>query len=301
MTPPHLIEHEVPLSELREALAGLRLRDAHHLTAMRRSLGEHGQLTAVCAYECAGALEIIDGFKRFCGARELGWSTVRVRVLDLDTAQATARICELHGGRGLTELEEGWIVRALHREHGRTLGAIASALSRDKSWVWRRLMLVEGLTPSVQADVRLGLIAPRAALVVAALPRGNDQEAASHLVIERGLTVRQTALFVEEWLDAPTEDRTVVLARWSSGPPARGANGLRKTRRVCGAAESMVVTITTLRRAAGTLQGLLGATPLRALEPSAAELLHGSLRELSGVLVALARTVAVATDAQEVA
>jgi len=290
----------VRLSELGEALAGLRLRDAEHLLAMRRSIGEHGQLTAVCTYEVDGALEIFDGFKRVSGARVLGWSTVRVRVLDVDTAQATARIAALHGGRALTELEEGWIVRALHREHDLSLGAIASALSRDKTWVWRRLTLVEGLTPSVQADVRLGLIAPRAALVVAALPRGNDQAAAAQLVIERGLTVRQTALFVEEVLDAPVAERAAVLTRWSSGPPARGANGLRKTRPVRGPAESIVIAITTLRRAAGTLQGLLGATPLHALEPSAAELLAGSLRELSCVLVALTRTIASATGDDDV-
>ena len=295
MTQPSLLDQDRPLSDLGEALAGLRLRDAQHLLAMRRSLGEHGQLTPLCAFEREGGLEVIDGFKRLVAARELGWSMVRVQVLDVDAAEATARISELHGGRALTELEEGWIVRALHRDHNRSLGAIASALSRDKSWVWRRLMLVEGLCLDVQADVRLGLIAPRAALVVAALPRGNDQTAASQLVIRRGLTVRQTELLVDEWLDAPSEIRASVLARWSSsGPPARGANGLKKTHRLRGAAESMVVAITTLRRASGALHGLLGATPLSALEPGSAELLRGSLRELCLVLAALARVV---TDA----
>lgn len=300
MTQPALLDQDRPLSELGEALAGLRLRDAQHLLTMRRSLGEHGQLTPLCAFERDGGLQVIDGFKRLVAARDLGWSTVRVRVLDVDVAEATARISELHGGRALTELEEGWIVRALHRDHHRSLGAIASALSRDKSWIWRRLMLVEGLCPDVQADVRLGLIAPRAALVVAALPRGNDQTTASQLVIRRGLTVRQTELLVYEWLDAPSEKRASVFARWSSsGPPARGANGLKKTHRQRGAAESMVVAITTLRRAAGILHGLLGATPLCALEPGTAELLGGSLRELRLVIDALARVIADAAGSDD--
>lgn len=300
MTQPTLLDQDRPLSELGEALAGLRLRDAQHLLTMRRSLGEHGQLTPLCAFERDGGLQVIDGFKRLVAARDLGWSTVRVRVLEVDVAEATARISELHGGRALTELEEGWIVRALHRDHHRSLGAIASALSRDKSWVWRRLMLVEGLCPDVQANVRLGLIAPRAALVVAALPRGNDQTTASQLVIRRGLTVRQTELLVYEWLDAPSEKRASVFARWSSsGPPARGANGLKKTHRQRGAAESMVVAITTLRRAAGILHGLLGATPLCALEPGSAELLRGSLRELRLVIAALARVIADAAGSDD--
>src|ERR1019366_2265302 len=104
---------------------------------------------------------------------------------------------ELHAGRGLTALEEAWIVRALHRDHDLSQGAIAARLGCHKSWVCRRLMLVEALDASVQADVRLGLLAPRAAVLVSALPRGN-QASASGVAIRRGLTVRQTGLLVQE-------------------------------------------------------------------------------------------------------
>jgi hypothetical protein len=44
---------------------------------------------------------------------------------------------------------------------------------------------------SRQADIRLGLIAPRAAFALAALPRGN-QVVASAVVIRRALTLAQT-------------------------------------------------------------------------------------------------------------
>ncbi|MBK6519966.1 MAG: hypothetical protein IPG04_39000, partial [Polyangiaceae bacterium] len=46
-------------------------------------------------------------------------------------------------------------MRALYREHGLLQPAIAQRLGRHKSWVHRRLMLVEALDPAVQADVRL--------------------------------------------------------------------------------------------------------------------------------------------------
>lgn len=46
-------------------------------------------------------------------------------------------------------------------------------------------MLVEGLDAAVQGDVRLGLLAPRAAEVLGQVPRGN-QLAAAALVIVAG-------------------------------------------------------------------------------------------------------------------
>src|SRR5690606_14883068 len=88
---------------------------------------------------------------------------------------------------------------SLYREDGMSLPQIGIAFGRHKSWVWRRLMLAEALDPIVQGDVRLGVLAPRAAVAVSRLPRGN-QQAASAVVVRRGLTVRQTDLLVEELL-----------------------------------------------------------------------------------------------------
>ena len=66
-------------------------------------------------------------------------------------------------------------MRSLYREDHLNQPTIARLLSRHKSWVWRRLMLVESLETCVQSDVRLGLIAPRAAVALSRLPRGNQQ------------------------------------------------------------------------------------------------------------------------------
>src|ERR1700734_3724921 len=181
---------------------------------MRASLAAHGQLSPVHAYEGVDRLEVFDGFKRLRAARGLGLSELRAIVVDVDVVEATVHMRELHAGRGLTALEEAWIVRALHRDHHLSQGVIAARLRCHKSWVCRRLMLVEALDASVQADVRLGLITPRAAVLVAALPRGN-QSIASGAVVRRGLTVRQTTTFVRAMLDAadPVALQAVV-ARW---------------------------------------------------------------------------------------
>jgi ParB-like chromosome segregation protein Spo0J len=126
-----------------ETLGALRLCDPEALSAMQRSLERHGQLTAVVVFASAGErLEVIDGFKRLRAARALGWDALRVQALAVDRIHAKAAIGVLHDRRGLTELEEGWLVRSLYREDELDQPAIGRLLGRHKSWVCRRLMLV---------------------------------------------------------------------------------------------------------------------------------------------------------------
>src|SRR5215831_14570148 len=208
-TAPRLVE----IATLGERLSALRLCDAGALTAMRRSLEQHGQLCALTLFVEPGGLEIVDGFKRVRAARALGWSTLLAHVDEVGAVEAKLRIRELHDGHGLTELEEAWLVRSLYREDGMSQPEIARRLYRHKTWVWRRLMLVESLDPLVQTDVRLGLLAPRAAVEVSRLPRGN-QRAASAVVVRCGLTVRQTEALVEAILTEPDPAaREALLAR----------------------------------------------------------------------------------------
>jgi ParB/RepB/Spo0J family partition protein len=198
---------------------------------MRRSLARHGQLEALSVFTSQGQLEILDGFKRVRAARALGLRTLRARVADVDRAEAKILLLALHDRRGLTELEEAWLIRSLYRDEGLSQPTIAARLGRHKSWVFRRLMLVEALDPAVQADVRLGLLAPRAAAAVSQLPRGNQHDL-SAVVIRRGLTVRQTELVVAELLDLPDDAaRAQQIARRLDGPPS-SSNATASTR-VC--------------------------------------------------------------------
>jgi ParB-like chromosome segregation protein Spo0J len=282
-------ECPVALEKFGERLSGLRLADASALAGMRASLTAHGQLSPVYAFTGGDALEVFDGFKRLRAARSLGLRELRAVVVGVDVVEATVRMRELHAGRGLTALEEGLIVRALHRDHHLSQGVIAARLRCHKSWVCRRLILVEALDASVQADVRLGLLAPRAAVHVAALPRGN-QSLAAGLVIRRGLTVRQTVTLVRELVDAadPAAEQA-VLTRWTEGRRPTARPGVRPSRSVV---ETIALDIAAIRRSAGRLESCLVTTPLAALAPAASDLVRENLGELASVLHALTLTIA---------
>jgi ParB-like chromosome segregation protein Spo0J len=286
--PSVLATRLVDVDTLGECLSALRLCDRGTLAAMRRSLEEHGQLTALVVFPQAEQLEIIDGFKRVRAARALGWRTLAARVVEVGPIDAKLHLRELHGGRALTELEEAWLVRSLYREDHLSQPDIARLLSRHKSWVWRRLMLVEALDSAVQSNVRLGLIAPRAAVAVSRLPRGN-QPAASAVVMRRGLTVPQAELLVAEALEEkdPTA-RAALLARRLDGPLPTQSPGPRPSRAVHKSeADWMSADILRVRELAARLEARLMASPLEVFTPAAAELMRDALVRLSPVLRAL--------------
>ena len=169
--------------------------------------------------------------------------------------------------------------------------AIALRLGRHKSWVHRRLMLVEALDAAVQADVRLGLIAPRAAVVLGQLPRGN-QHASAEVVIRRGLTVRQTELLVAELLGCPDDaTRAERLTRYAAGPVPPKGPSVRATRVARAESDWLAADIASAQKIAGRLQARLLAAPVSVHGAAAAELIVDGLRGLGPVVSALARSI----------
>jgi ParB/RepB/Spo0J family partition protein len=288
-------QRTIAIAELGEALSALRLCEPSAVDAMCASLERNGQLTPLIVFEDGASLEVADGFKRLRAARRLGWTHLEVRQCQLGRVDAKIQVALLHAGRGLTELEEGWLIRSLYRDERLSQAAIAERLGRHKSWVCRRLMLVEALESDVQASVRLGLLAPRAAAVLAALPRGN-QAAALDIVTHRSLTVRQTELLVGQLGGCPDETaRGLLLGQWATGAVAPPRPGPRPTRAVRCEADWVAADIATVHRVAARLEARLLATPLRTFGPTVAELLANSLEALQPVLMALGRTILTVT------
>lgn len=165
----------LPLAELGGQYRRYRLADPAAEEAMTRSLRTYGQLAAVTACWRDGRAELIDGFKRHAAAGSLGWPTLSVRLVDVDERSAKAAIFGLNRtGQHPSELEEAWIVQALVREDGLSQVEAAQLLNKHKSWVCRRLALLERLGAEAQAELRLGLLSPGLARQLTRLPAGNQ-------------------------------------------------------------------------------------------------------------------------------
>lgn len=272
---------QVGIDELGESLAELRLRTG--LGEMARSLRRHGQLTAVLCCQQAGRLEVADGFKRVAAARTLGWESVGVQVRKTDGAGAKLLVWQSNRGTGLSDVEQAWVIRSLHRSEGLKQTQIASLMGHDKSWVCRRLMLAEGLASEVEAWLRLGLLSASAARELLRLPRGNQAEAAQS-VMKRGLTSRQTARLVEELTSvSDAEGRSRVLAA--------ATTQRRSERRGASPGELLVADVARMRQIGARLTARLMERSVRSLGEPAATLARSSLGELSGQLDVLMKMI----------
>jgi ParB-like chromosome segregation protein Spo0J len=173
-----LLEGEIgawPVAELGLRYRRYRLADEAGERDMVQSLRRHGQITPLVVCRREETLEVLDGFKRVAGAVALGLVQLRCQVLAADERQAKVALLTLHGaGKRLVELEEAWLVQALVRDDGLAQVEVAELLGRHKSWVCRRLALLEKLVEEVRQDLRLGLVSARTARELVSLPAGKQ-------------------------------------------------------------------------------------------------------------------------------
>jgi ParB-like chromosome segregation protein Spo0J len=164
--------------EIGEHYGRYRLHLPEAERAMARSLERYGQLSPVVVCRRQDRYELIDGFKRLGAARRLvPLESLAARLLEADERAAKAAIYGLNRAGGRTrELEEAWIIHALVRDDGMSQVEVAELLGRHKSWVCRRLALIERLGSKARDDLRVGLLSPTAARQIVRLPEGNQGE-----------------------------------------------------------------------------------------------------------------------------
>lgn len=208
------LQHEA-IEALDLRLAELRLADPRAMARVREEMGPKGPRHPVLVSDGVeqGKLVVVDGFKRLRVARELGHAQMVVRVVHLAAAAAHAEILKANGPRcGVSDFEEGLVVERLHRRHGMSQAEIGELLGRHKSWVCRRLALVERLDSGVQESLRLGLVSASLVRELVRLPRGN-QGPAAQAIRAHHLSSRQAAQLVRVLLVVDPNQRKDVLAR----------------------------------------------------------------------------------------
>ena len=166
------------LDELGDHFRRYRLRVPQAVQAMAQSLRRWGQCAPIVATLRQEKPQVLDGFTRWEAAQQVhGMTTLLVRLIEVDDQRAKAAIYGLNQtGRRPYELEEAWLVQALVREDGLSQCEVAELLGRHKSWVCRRLALLEKLNDDVRQEMEVGLLTPTAAREIARLPVGNQSE-----------------------------------------------------------------------------------------------------------------------------
>ena len=205
----------VRLDELGDHFRRYRLRVPQAVQAMALSLRRWGQCAPLVATVRQERPQVLDGFTRWEAAQQVrGMTSLLVRLIDVDDQRAKAAIYGLNQtGRRPHELEEAWLVQALVREDGLSQSEAAELLGRHKSWVCRRLALLEKLCADVRQDLEVGLLTPTAAREIARLPAGNQSEVAN-ITRREALSGEELRGVVRLLLESTTaEQKTFVLTK----------------------------------------------------------------------------------------
>ena len=197
------------LDSLDERLQRYRLIQPKLQRQMTQSLKDYGQVAPIVVCPLEGQTVLVDGFKRLHAARSLkGFTHLSARRLEVDEQAAKAAVFNLNRivGRPV-ELEEAWIIYALVHEDGLQQIEVAAMLGRHKSWVNRRLALIERLCDEARESLRLGLLSPTGARHLTRLPRGN-QKAAMTAATGAALSSRELSDVVDLLSASSTSEQT---------------------------------------------------------------------------------------------
>ena len=187
-----------PIATIGTTLGSARCRQPARIERMKQSLARHGQMTPLVTTARPEGVELVDGFKRLAAAEALGWPSMSIVVRPLDAMGQWAAMLLLNGGPvSMTTLEEALVLREMVKT-GLTQTEVAELCARHKTWVSRRVGLVDRLHPELVEAMKLGLLHPGSARRLLSLPPGNQLEM-SAVVQSARLGPRDTELLVSLW------------------------------------------------------------------------------------------------------
>lgn len=167
---------EIDLHQLELRHEELRIVDADRRRRLIASVAEIGQQVPVIVVHDDEQVVLIDGYLRVEALRRLGRDTAAATTWPVTEAEALLHHHHLAAAAGRSALEDAWLLSRL-RWHGLDLDELARRLCRSKSWVSRRLALVDELAAAVQTAVRAGTVSPHAAMkYLVPLARANRRQ-----------------------------------------------------------------------------------------------------------------------------
>jgi ParB family chromosome partitioning protein len=196
------IIQEIPLSEFDLSLSGMRIMNMARILQIEKSMRLHGQLQPVVARVHEGNYQIIDGFKRVYAAEDLMMESLQCRVLNIDLTQAKVLLLSYNRPHQSMEAwEEAMVLQDLRKAHSLSQNSLAQMTGYSRSWVSRRLALIDKMDEEISSDIIMGVITSSHTRALTKLPRGNQREMARVIASYR-LSSRQSDALVEAFLKA---------------------------------------------------------------------------------------------------
>jgi ParB/RepB/Spo0J family partition protein len=154
---------ELEWHQLELRYEGLRRRHPAQERQLLASLAEIGQQAPVVVVSEATQFVLIDGYKRVRALKRLGGDGIRGTCWQ--TTELEALLLERSLRRASEDaLDQAWLLAELRERFGLSPDELARRFERSRSWVSRRLALIQALPVAVQEQVRTGSLSAHAAM-----------------------------------------------------------------------------------------------------------------------------------------
>lgn len=205
---------DVDLHQLELRHDDLRIHDGDRRRRLIASVAEIGQQVPVVAVRDGERLVLIDGYLRVDALRRLRRDTAAATVWPLPEAEALLHHRHLCAS-ARTAIEDAWLLCRLRSGYGLTLEDLARRFCRSKSWVSRRLALLDELCAAAQERVRAGTVPPHAAMkYLVPMARANRRQC-EQLCAGLGTTrvsVREIGALYDAWRRADAAGKQRLVA-----------------------------------------------------------------------------------------
>jgi ParB family chromosome partitioning protein len=198
---------EIALSEFDLSLSEVRIMNMSRILQVEKSMRLHGQLQPVIARVHDGGYQLIDGFKRYYASETLLMETLQCRLLDIELSQAKVLLLSYNRPhQSMEAYEEALVLQDLQESHSLDQRSLAELTGYSRSWVSRRLSLIDKMDESVGSQIMMGVLTSSHARALIKLPRGNQAKVA-RAISNFGLTSRQSEALADAFLKAKDADQ----------------------------------------------------------------------------------------------
>lgn len=178
--------------------------DPHELEELAQSIRTHGVMQPLVVTTSAddkdGTFTLIAGERRLRASKIAGLATVPIVIKDV-TPQAMLELAIVENvvRADLSPLEEAYAYRQLIEDFGLTQAQVAERVGRSRVSITNTLRLLNA-PERVQAALAEGRITEGHSRALLGLRSATDQLAVLEIVLDKGLSVRQTEDLVRRWL-----------------------------------------------------------------------------------------------------
>ena len=177
---------------------------AEQLGELMESIRHHGIIQPLIVRSVGGKYELIAGERRWRASRELGLAEVPVIVRQAsDRDVLEMALIENLQRENLNALEEAQAYSRLSKDFNMRQEDIAQRVGKNRATVANSMRLLD-LPSAVQSLLLGGQISTGHAKVLLSLKNTQDQEAAAHEIVRKGLTVRAAEKLTSQ-LSAPAQ------------------------------------------------------------------------------------------------